>query len=91
MKPQSISNNETPELITFSAWLRQLGRSDTTGWRWVKAGWLHPVNIAGRPYLQRDDIQQFQNRAKRGEFAKCPAGAARKSAEARTAKEIPSP
>jgi len=71
---------EVPELISLAAWLRQIGRSDTTGWRWVKAGWLHPVNIAGRPYLTGADIQQFQQRAERGEFARPPTGAARKSA-----------
>jgi hypothetical protein len=87
MKPQSTSGNETPELIAFSVWLRQLGRSDTTGWRWVKAGWLHPLNIAGRPYLRRDDIQSFTRRAAAGEFSKPARGAAAKSAKARAAKE----
>ena len=85
MKPHSTTD-ETPELISFAAWLRQIGRSDTTGWRWVKSGWLHPINIAGRPYLKRDDIQEFQQRAERGEFAKAPAGAAGTSAEARAAR-----
>jgi hypothetical protein len=60
---QSIA--KTPAIISLSKWLRDMGRSDTTGWRWCRAAWLHPVNIAGRPYLTREDIQQFQARAAR--------------------------
>jgi len=77
-----------PALISFSAWLRQLGRSDTTGWRWVRAGWLHPLNIAGKPYLTGEDIEQFRQRATASEFAKPVAGAARKSVEARAAANL---
>jgi hypothetical protein len=72
-------NDGTPELIAMSKWLREIGRSDTTGWRWRMAGWLHPINIAGRPYLTRPDIQQFQTRAIAGEFSKGPVGAAAKN------------
>lgn len=71
-----VAAGATPGLIALSAWLKQIGRSDTTGWRWVKAGWLHPINIAGRPYLTAEDITQFQQRAAAGEFAKPPRGAA---------------
>lgn len=77
----------TPELISLAKWLRDIGRSDTTGWRWCRAGWLHPINIAGRPYLTRDDIRQFQTRAAAGEFSKSPAGAAARNRKARTQKE----
>lgn len=87
MNGNATQNGETPELISLSKWLRDIGRSDTTGWRWCQAGWLHPVNIAGRPYLTAEDIRQFSDRAKRGEFARKPAGAARLSAEGRAAKE----
>ena len=87
MNGNATQNGETPELISLSKWLRDIGRSDTTGWRWCQAGWLHPLNIAGRPYLNREDIQQFQARAALGEFAKAPVGAARASSKARAAKE----
>jgi hypothetical protein len=73
-------------LIALSAWLKQIGRSATTGWRWTKAGWLHPINIAGRPYLSADDIAQFVARARSGELARPPAGAARESSHARIAR-----
>jgi hypothetical protein len=82
-----IPEHTSTGLIAFSAWLRQLGRSDTTGWRWAKAGWLHPINIAGRPYLTGEDIKQFRARAEAGEFSKAPAGAAGSSRRARTEKD----
>jgi hypothetical protein len=75
-KRNSTGQNSTLGLISLSAWLKQIGRSDTTGWRWVKAGWLHPLNIAGRPYLTAEDIRQFQERATTGEFSQQPHGAA---------------
>jgi hypothetical protein len=87
VKREPTKNGETPELVALSKWLREIGRSDTTGWRWRQAGWLHPVNIAGRPYLTGDDIRQFQARAAAGEFSKAPSGAALKSAEKRAAEE----
>jgi len=87
MNRNDVSEQTTPGLIAFSAWLRQIGRSDTTGWRWAKAGWLHPINIAGRPYLTGDDIRQFQTRAAAGEFSQSPSGAAEESRKARAEKE----
>ena len=86
---QSNATPQTPTvgLIALSVWLKQIGRSATTGWRWIRAGWLHPINIAGRPYLTATDISQFNDRAARGEFARPPKGAAGKSAENRVAKE----
>ena len=62
--------------VAYRKWLFESGISDTTGWRWVKKGWLHPINIAGRLYLTKEDIAAFQARAERGEFAKRPTGAA---------------
>jgi hypothetical protein len=87
MKREATQNGETPELVALSKWLRGIGRSDTTGWRWCQAGWLHPINIAGRPYLTGEDIRQFQSRAAAGEFSKAPAGAAGASSKARAARE----
>jgi hypothetical protein len=87
MGPQTIQNNDQPALIPLSDWLRQIGRSGTTGWRWVKAGWLHPVNIAGRLYLTGVDIAQFQARAVAGEFSKELTGASAASTKARAEKE----
>lgn len=69
----SISTNAP--LIALRVWTRQLGISDVTAWRWSKAGYIHPLNIAGKLYLSADDLAQFEARAKAGEFSKPPAGA----------------
>jgi hypothetical protein len=87
MNKHDASERQTPDLISFAAWLRQIGRSDTTGWRWVKADMLHPLNIAGRPYLTGEDIRQFLARAKAGQFSKPPAGAAGRSRKEQAEKE----
>jgi hypothetical protein len=59
-----------PALIAWDAWLKQIGRTHTTGWRWRKAGWIHPVNIAGRLYVSDAAIAEFVRRAEAGEFSK---------------------
>lgn len=70
-------------LVALSAWRRDIGVSSTTTWRWTRDGLIHPINIAGRPYVTDEDIAQFQARAVAGEFSKAPAGAARASARER--------
>jgi hypothetical protein len=68
------------QVVSLAVWRRELGISATTAWRYCKSGWLHPLNIAGRPYLKLSDIAEFEARAAAGEFAKPPSGAAKKSA-----------
>lgn len=68
MKDKSCTTNNNHEWISFNQWLRQIGASRTTGYRWRLAGIVHPVNIAGRLYLHRDDLDEFTRRAKAGEF-----------------------
>ena len=63
-------------LVALRKWVRELGISDTTAWRWTKAGLIHPINVSGKLYLSAEDVQQFAARAKAGEFAKKPAGCA---------------
>lgn len=86
-KTTETQSSAAPGIIALSAWLKGLGRSDTTGWRWAQAGFIHPINICGRPYLTAEDIAQFQARAKAGEFAKANSGAARRSAEQRAVRQ----
>lgn len=66
---------------------RDEGTSAITIWRRVRAGLLTSVNIAGRPYITLESLEQFYRRAAAGEFAQRPAGAAGKSAEARAERE----
>ena len=65
-----------PSIIAYRKWVADAGVSSTTGWRWIKNGWIRPINIAGRLYVTQDEIQSFQSRANNGEFAKPAAGAA---------------
>ncbi|MBI3417224.1 MAG: hypothetical protein HY043_18190 [Verrucomicrobia bacterium] len=64
--------NGTPGLISLSAWIEQVGITNCTVWRWRKKGWLTPINICGRLYLSRANLQEFTQRAQRGEFAQTP-------------------
>jgi hypothetical protein len=59
-----------PALRSWDAWLKEIGRTHTTGWRWRKSGWIRPLNICGRLYLSDEAIAEFVRRATAGEFAK---------------------
>jgi predicted site-specific integrase-resolvase len=56
-------------MLSLDAWLKQVGVTTCTGWRWRKRGWLKTVNICGRVYITQEAIAEFMDRAKRGEFA----------------------
>ena len=82
----AVSNQPATGLRAAKAVARDEGVSDVTIWRRVKLGLLTAVNIAGRPYITSASLAEFYRRAAAGEFAKSPAGAAKRSAEARTAR-----
>jgi len=64
---------ELPPLVSTSNFARQIGRSTVTLWRWQKLGWLDAsINIAGKPYLTRESIERFTQRATAGEFSRAP-------------------
>jgi hypothetical protein len=67
--PVSPIAANAPAVICLSKWLEQIGVTACTAWRWRKKGWLKTVNICGRQYLTQDAITEFNERAKRGEFA----------------------
>jgi hypothetical protein len=62
---QPVSN-----LLAFDRWLKDIDKTAATGWRWRKRGWISTVNIAGRVYVSRQAIGEFEARAAAGEFAK---------------------
>jgi len=64
---------------SVSSFCKEVGVSKTTVWRWRKSGWLTTVNICGRPYLTAESVSQFLERARNGEFAVEPKGAAAKA------------
>jgi hypothetical protein len=89
MKPQATSNSETTKtgLRAATAVCKDRGISDTTLWRHAKAGLIKTVNIFGKSYVDLESLEQFDARARNGEFSRKPVGAAGKSAEAKAVKE----
>jgi len=59
-----------PALRSWDSWLKEIGRTHTTGWRWRKAGWIQPVNISGRLYVSDEAITSFIRRASSGGFSR---------------------
>jgi hypothetical protein len=55
--------------ISLDKFLELSGLSPATAWRYRRRGWLATVVIAGRHYITREEIAQFNERAGRGEFA----------------------
>ena len=72
MKDKIASTDQTPQLgwTALNIWLARLGRSETTGYRWRKRGWLETTVIAGKHYLSPQNLANFECRAAAGEFAK---------------------
>jgi len=58
------------DLVAYDEWLKQVGITHATGWRWRKRGWIPTVNICGRVYVSRSAIAEFERRAGASEFAK---------------------
>ncbi len=73
---ETRASETAPSVLAYAHWLASIPVSSTTGWRWVRDGRIEPINIAGRLYVTRAEIERFQARATAGEFAKGPAGAA---------------
>jgi predicted site-specific integrase-resolvase len=56
--------------VAVRRWIREIGISASTFWRWRQRGWIgEPINIGGRLYLSLAQITEFQRRAQAGEFA----------------------
>ena len=78
----ALQTNSNRSLLAYRKWLADTGVSKTTGWRWIKSGWIRTINIAGRLYVTREEIESFEVRAGNGEFAKPATGAAARPAAA---------
>jgi hypothetical protein len=55
--------------ISLDQFLRESGLSPSTGWRFRQRGWLKTITLAGRRYITREAITEFNTRAAAGEFA----------------------
>jgi hypothetical protein len=56
-------------LVCFNKFLESLGVTPATGWRLRKRGWVETVNLAGRVFIARSEIERFHQRAAAGEFS----------------------
>lgn len=43
----------------FRSWLKKMGVSRTTGWRWIQQGRVKVVGIYGRKYITNEEIERF--------------------------------
>lgn len=68
MKPHTTAPQATGGLTSFYEWLASLDKTRTTGWRWRKHGLVKTVNVFGKLYVTRDEIERFETRALAGEF-----------------------
>jgi hypothetical protein len=55
-------------VVSLTRWLKHVGVTTCTAWRWRKRGWLKTINIAGRQYLTQEALDEFHRRASAGEF-----------------------
>jgi len=55
--------------LALDHFISQSGFSRTTCWRIRKKGWLKTFVCAGKPFVTRAAIAEFNERAERGEFA----------------------
>jgi hypothetical protein len=69
-RPSEIAGEPASPIILFDRFLESLGVTSSTGWRWRKSNWLKTLNISGRVYIARSEIDRFQQRVLAGEFAK---------------------
>jgi hypothetical protein len=60
----------TSRLIPFDRWLRDIGKSRATGWRWRCNGVVSTCNVFGRRYITREEIARFERAALDGELAR---------------------
>src|ERR1051326_3984015 len=66
MQSQDIAS----PVVSYARWLAKTGISPVTGYRWRQRGWITAINIAGRLYLSRPEMERFQARAAAGEFSR---------------------
>jgi len=64
-----LTTPPTSGLRAFERWLEEIDKTPATGWRWRKRGWIKTINIAGRLYVSREEIAEFERRAAAGDFA----------------------
>lgn len=72
--------------ISLDAFMRESGLSPSTCWRYRRKGWLKTITIAGRHYITRESIAEFNARAAAGEFAGSVSNPFERTAKSRSSK-----
>jgi len=72
MADNKVAYEPTSNLFALDRWLKDIDKTASTAWRWRKRGWIKTVNICGRLYVSRQEINRFEERAAAGEFSKTP-------------------
>lgn len=57
-------------LVSLDAWLKELDKTRSTGWRWRKQGHIKTVNVFGKVYITRDEIAAFEGKVIAGDFSR---------------------
>lgn len=70
---QKLGEQQRPEVEPLRGFLERANISRTTAWRMRQRGWLKTVSIGSQIYIRKVDIEEFLERAARGEFASIPA------------------
>ena len=76
----NVTQSPPSNLISVDRWLKDLGKTRVTGYRWRRDGLVSTINIYGRHYITRDEIARFEARAMAGEFTKAHAKPTREKA-----------
>jgi hypothetical protein len=64
------SNANGSNIIPFTIFLKRIGRSPTSKWRYRRDKLIETINICGRLYVTTEAIARFEQRAIAGEFPK---------------------
>ena len=51
---------DTDQLMTLADAAKLKGVSRQAVWNWIDRGYLVPVQIGGRPFLRRRDVEHFE-------------------------------
>jgi hypothetical protein len=62
-------NSSERVAIALDEFMRRMGVCRATCFRWRKKGWIKTILIANRHYISAEALDEFNERAARGEFA----------------------
>jgi hypothetical protein len=67
--PKDWDTGDAEPPMAWHKFVKQVGVSTVTAWRWRSRGWIETVTIAGKPYVMASEIRRFNARLVAGEFA----------------------